>query len=194
MHATLRRSTLLLALAAVAACNRSDASPDGDGGTDASADAAAAADAATNAARDASPVNSVIHLVVTGGPHAGTYDAQATSGGCSYGLAKEGAWGNQYSIDTNDPGKFSSLQLVVPNSKNAAGGTKEFLITAHFGAFMGEGTDYTVDTQPASQRPRGSGTVTVEDRGGSGTVTFSAQTADGVKLEGTIECRTVMRA
>lgn len=182
----MRDTALLIALAAaLAACKKSEADARPDAGAPASEAAAPAS------ATEGAP-NSAIHLVVTGGPHAGTYDAQATSGGCSYGLAGPKAWGNQYSIDANDPKQFSSLQLVVPDAKEAAGGTSHFLMTVGFGPLMQMAT-YDVDTRADASKPQGKGTLTVDDRGGSGKVTFSAQTAAGVKLEGTIDCHTVMR-
>src|SRR4051812_49187966 len=71
-----------------------------------------------------------VHLVVTGGSNAGTYDASSDKGGCSYGLSGPGSWGNQLSSPKEkDPKKFNSLQLIVPNAKAAAGGSKEFLLT-----------------------------------------------------------------
>ncbi|HEX6537034.1 MAG TPA: hypothetical protein VF041_20780 [Gemmatimonadaceae bacterium] len=179
----IRRAACFIAMAALlAACSKSESSTKGD---------AAPAAAASAAPAEGTP-NSTIHLVVTGGPNAGTYDAQATSGGCSYGLAGTNAWGNQFSIDTNDPKAFSSLQLIVPNSKAAAGGTEHFRMTVGFGPIMGM-TSYDIDTRTDAGKPQGKGKLTVDDRGGSGKVTFSAETAEGVKLDGTIDCHTVMR-
>ena len=183
-----RALQLFAIAAALAACSKSDAEGDAAAGA-AGGDAAPAADT-----RPAGDVNSTIRLVVTGGKHAGTYDAKATDGGCSYGYAEKGAWGNQYSIDPPDANTFSSLQLIVPNAAAAKGGTKEFLMTVMFGPLMGANTQYEIDTRARSDRNKGSGTLTVDDRGGEGRVTFAGQTADGVKLEGTIDCHKVMRA
>ena len=38
------------------------------------------------------------------------------------------------------------------------------------------------------------GTVTIKDAGATATVSFNAETADGVKLTGTIDCKKVTRA
>lgn len=182
----MRRTALLITLAAsLAACKKSEAP------ARASGDAPVAEAAAPASPTEGAP-NSSIHLVVTGGPHAGSYDAQVTSGGCSYGLAGPTAWGNQYSIDAKDPKEFSSLQLVVPDAKAAAGGTQQFELTVGFGPIM-RMTTYDIDTRADASKPQGRGHLTVDDRGGSGKVTFSGETAAGVKLEGTIDCRTVMR-
>lgn len=171
----------------------------GSGGDDAATTDTAAASAATPAASADADAdeddNGSVHLEVTGGPHAGTYDAKMTSGGCSYGLAGEGSWGNQYSIDATDPKAFSSLQLIVPDTKAAASGTQAFKLTAAFGPLFGEGsTSYDIDTRPDAREKGGSGTVTVDDRGTSGRVTFDGKTASGIGLKGSIDCRTVTRA
>ena len=170
------------------ACSKGDAaktdsaSADSDGGT---VDASSALSSAPQGK---------VHLEVTGGPHAGSYDAVMKDGGCSYGLAGEGAWGNQYSIESKDPKEFSSLQLVVPDTKAAANGTSAFQLTAAFGPLFGDGaTSYDVNTT-SNGRKRGSGKVTVDDKGSSGKVTFDAKTAEGVGLKGTIDCSSVMRA
>jgi hypothetical protein len=139
-------------------------------------------------------VRETVHLVVVGGPNAGTYDAQTSEGGCSYGLAGQGSWGNALSLTNPDPKKLSSLDLIVPNASAAAAGARQFLIIVGFGSFNPSVGYYQVDTRTEDRHtPSGSGTVTVEDRGNTATVTFSAQTSAGVKLEGKIECRSVIR-
>jgi hypothetical protein len=134
-----------------------------------------------------------IHLEVTGGPNAGVYDVDMKDSGCSYGLAGPTAWGNQYSIDSSDPKQFSSLQLVVPDTKAAASGTSEFQMTAQFGPLFGNGASYDVNTRSDAGTKKGSGQVTVQDQGSTGHVTFDAKTDDGVGLKGTIDCQSVLR-
>ena len=140
-------------------------------------------------------VNSEIELDVIGGARAGHYTANVTEGGCSSGLVKSGAWGNQYSITTQDPKKFSSLQLIVPDAEAAASGTTEFLMTVTFGPLLAaSGTNYEIDTRREStSRGQGQGTLELEDSGAGATVTFDAKTKEGVGLKGTIKCYTVMR-
>ncbi len=151
----------------------------------------AAGEAASAAAEGAS--KGKIHLEVTGGPNAGVYDAEMKDTGCSYGLAGATAWGNQYSIDTSDPKEFSSLQMIVPDTKAAAGGTSEFQMTAQFGPLFGNGASYDVNTRSDAATKKGSGQVTVQDQGSTGHVTFDAKTDDGVGLKGTIDCLSVLR-
>jgi hypothetical protein len=137
-----------------------------------------------------------IHLVVAGGPHAGTYDAKSGEITCSQGIAGKGVWGNQYSVTGKKPNEFSSLQLIVPDTKDAADGTDRFLLTVGFGELFQPGySDHTINTQSdRSDKKEGTGTVKVDDQGKSGKVTFKGKTPDGVSLEGTIDCHQLMRA
>jgi hypothetical protein len=141
-----------------------------------------------------------IHLVVGGGPHAGTYDATSDNLTCTYGFAGPGSWGNQYSVTGKSPKEFSSLQLIVPDTKDAADGTDRFLITAAFGEMMKpEYTEYTINTGASlggssdDVKKEGSGTITVEDKGKAGKVSFKGKTKDNVTLDGSIDCHQVMR-
>jgi hypothetical protein len=162
----------------------------------ASADSTGAATAAAQTASNP-PVGAMtgkIHLDVTGGANAGSYDVDMKEGGCSYGLAGETAWGNQYSTNTSDPKQLSSLQLIVPDAKAAASGTSQFQMTVQFGPLFGSGgASYDVNTRPDASTKGGSGTVTVQDQGKTGKVTFDAKTPEGVGLKGSIDCQSVLR-
>lgn len=183
-HARSLVAALALVALTAACSSKESATADSTG----AASTAATSEAATGASKGK------IHLEVTGGDNAGTYDVEMKDAGCSYGLAGEHAWGNQYSIDTTDPKQFSSLQLVVPDTKAAASGTSNFQMTVQFGPLFGSGGhSYDVNTRPESSNKGGSGTVTVQDQGKSGKVTFDAKTKDGVGLKGTIDCQDVMR-
>ena len=138
------------------------------------------------------PVETV-HLVVTGGPNAGAYDAQGVRGGCSAGLEGPNSWGNQLSSTQGEPTAFNSVQLSVPNAKAAAAGSSQFLLSVGFGPLMKRTATYAVETRP-DKKLAGKGTVTIKDAGATATVTFSAETADGIRLVGTIDCKKVTRA
>jgi hypothetical protein len=153
----------------------------------------AAALACLAAATAAAEVKETVELTVTGGPNAGKHQASTERGGCTYGFAGPGSWGNQLSdAKDKDPKKFNSLQLIVPNAKAAAAGTTEFELTVGFGPLMNRSATYTVNTRAGKKA--GSGSVTVVDKGNTGEVKFSAVTAEGVKLEGRIDCKSVMRS
>jgi hypothetical protein len=134
-----------------------------------------------------------IHLVIQGGPHAGTYDAASEDITCSYGIAGPKTWANQYSVTGKKPNEFSSLQLMV-DGKDAADGTEEFLMTVGFGQLMKEGySEHLISTQKGSPQ-KGSGTLQVEDGKTEGKMTFKGKSEDGATLEGTINCHQLLRA
>ena len=142
----------------------------------------------------ADDVVETVHLVVTGGPNAGTWDAQSDKGGCSQGLTGAGSWGNQLSQPKEkDPSKFNSLQLIVPDGKKAASGGKEFFIMFRFGSILTKNTEYTIETRPAEAKKKGGGVVTVDDKGSTAKVSFNVTSGEGYKFEGTIDCKSVMR-
>ncbi len=151
-----------------------------------------AAVATLAAATASAEIVETVKVKITGGPNAGTHEASTESGGCSYGYAGPGSWGNQLSSRDKDPKKLNSLQLIVPDAKKAASGTDKFMVLVGFGPLLHRSAEYKVDTTKGAKS--GSGTVTVKDGGNTGHVTFNATTADGVKLEGEIDCKTVARA
>lgn len=182
-------TSLLSACMFLAACGGADSEANVDADSAPQASASSGGQPATT-----------IHLVVGGGPHAGTYDATSADITCSYGFAGPGSWGNQYSVSDKGPNEFSSLQLIVPDTKDAADGTETFLLTAGFGSMTDPGyTEHTINTgaklggaDPNAER-KGSGTITVDDNGQTGKVTFKGTTEDNVTLEGTIDCHRLMR-
>ncbi len=135
----------------------------------------------------AADVKETIHVVITGGPNAGAYDGTTDRGGCSAGLTGKGSWGNQYSlVRENNPKVLNSIQLIVPDVKSA----HNFFLNVAFGRITARVAEYKVETEKKS----GSGTVTVNDKGTTAVVTFDATTAAGVRLQGTIDCKSVNRA
>jgi hypothetical protein len=142
----------------------------------------------------ADAVVETVHLVVTGGPNAGTWEASSEKGGCSAGLTGPGSWGNQLSQPKEkDPAKFNSLQLIVPDAKKAAVGSKEFFVLFRFGPLIAKNTEYTVETRPTEAKKKGSGVVTVDDKGATAKVSFNVTSAEGYKFEGAIDCKSVAR-
>ena len=170
----------------------------GGGGDNAHSEDAGASSSSTP--KGSGGTATTIHLVIGGGPHAGTYDAKSDNLTCTYGFAGPGSWGNQYSVTGKKPSEFSSLQLIVPDTKDAADGTDRFMMTAGFGELLKPGyTEYTINTGASLSGPsddvrkEGSGNITVDDKGKSGKVTFKGKTKEDVTLEGTIDCQQVMR-
>ena len=108
------------------------------------------------------------------------------------------------SLTTGDPSPCViaySLQLIVPDAKDAADGTDKFLITVGFGELMKPSwSEHTINTGATLHgvsddvKKEGTGTITVEDKGKTGKVTFKGKTKDNVGLEGTIDCQQLMRS
>jgi hypothetical protein len=136
-------------------------------------------------------VKETVHVVITGGKHAGTYDGSTDRGGCSAGMTGKGSFGNQYSLPKeNDPKVLNSVQIIVPDAKAAANGTHNFFLNVAFGRIFKRDAEYKVETEKKS----GTGTITVHDKGSTATISFDAKTADGVHLVGTVDCKSVTRA
>lgn len=138
-----------------------------------------------------------VHLVVTGGAFAGTYDATSNSAGCSTGANGAGSWGNSLIVKgVTNPKALASFPLIVPSARAAAGGTKEFYLGVGFGPLMqrvAKPYQLEIETRVDQKKQTGSGLVTVKDNGATAVVTISGKTADGASLEGKITCNTVVR-
>ena len=65
----------------------------------------------------AQAVTESVHVVITGGPMAGTYDATETKGGCSTGANGPGSWGNAFSNVKAGPKEIGALSLIVPDAR-----------------------------------------------------------------------------
>lgn len=133
-----------------------------------------------------------VHVVVGSGPHAGTYDASCPTACCSYEIAGDNIFGNQYSETGKKPNELSSVQLVV-NDVTGNKTTNEFLITVSFGDMLkGDMVSYTIDTQ--NGRKEGSGTLDLKYANNQGTVQVKGKTKEGVALDVTLNCTKVYTA
>jgi hypothetical protein len=132
-----------------------------------------------------------IHLAVTGGERAGTYEAESAESACSEGLAGRESWGVQYTAREPGPG-LGSLQLIASGIDRPGGATARFGLGLVVGGFL-DGTRLEVETRPTARPQRGRGSVRIRDSAGRGTVTVEAITADSVRIEATIQCDTVRR-
>jgi len=145
------------------------------------------------AAVAAQAVTESVHVVVTGGPLAGTYDATAVKGGCSTGANGPGSWGNAFSNVKAGPKEIGALSLIVPDAKAAAAGTKQFMMQLRFGSILQQNVAYTIETRPAEKSQQGEGTVKVADGGATGKVTIDGKTKDGIGIAATIDCKSITR-
>lgn len=180
---------LALLLAACGGTGSTSSAADDDGGSQPSATASAAEDdgqgdgggSAGDAGGDAA---ASVDVTVTGGEFEGSYSGSVPDGGCSRGATGENTFGLQYS--TTEDVELSSVQLIVNDADAAASGSDDFQTTFTFGDLL-NGTN--VDLKPADGE--GSGTVTLDDRGDTATITIEGETSDGVGIDATVECHSV---
>jgi hypothetical protein len=126
-----------------------------------------------------------VEVTVAGGEFEGTYSGSVPDGGCSRGATGANTFGLQYSTDQDV--ELSSLQLVVNDAEAAAGGgTDDFMATFTFGDLL---TGTSVDIDPPESN--GTGTVTLDDRGDTATITIDGETSDGAQIDASVECHSV---
>jgi hypothetical protein len=169
----------------------------------ASATACTSATPATTAGRSATPpqqspvsvtpgtggaTRSVMQVNVRSGKDQGSHYAFSAGPTCSYGLAADGAdradsWGNDYSGGNDD---LSAMSIVIPKGAEAkvGDGSSVFLFDATV-----HGTHYGIDARrdPAA----GGGLAKVLDYGKTGIITIDGRTADGTRVDSTIQCNTI---
>lgn len=125
-------------------------------------------------------------VTLAGGPNAGTHETSTDHAGCSTGLTGKNSFGVQISNPKDkDPKKLNSVQLDLPDRSKA----NEFTMTVGFGPLIGRTASYTINTRAG----KGNGSLALADNGTTANAKISGTTADGVKLEVAIECKTVMR-
>ena len=141
----------------------------------------------STSASDAADAAGSISVEISGGPLVGTYDAVSETPLCTSGLAGDGSFGVQYSLDR--PEGLSRLEVLIPVAAMAATGTDDFTATIGFGPLVG-GTTFELD--PVA----GGGTGTVEldyDGGSSATVLIEGETGTGIGVRVEVECRQVVQ-
>ena len=125
-------------------------------------------------------------VTVTGGPNSGLHEASTERGGCSTGLTGANSFGVQISNPKEKDGKkLNSVQVDIPDRSKP----NEFLVQVAFGSVLHRTATYTIDTR----NKKGSGTVSFAQEGLAAHVGFSGKTADGVKLQGSIDCKSVLK-
>lgn len=130
-----------------------------------------------------------MRVTLTGGPKPGTYEKSSDEPTCTVGFASEGAWGNAAS-DLEDKSGLIGIDLIVPKPDAAKGGTSDFVMTVYLDDRLDPANQFTLD--PANGK--GTGTVTIDDRGSTATVTARGETPEGVGIDARIECRQILRA
>lgn len=180
------KNSLLIALATfffLAACNDNGNNTDASQPTD-------SAGAKASSTETASDVRSTIHVTITGGDMNGSYEAVCKEGCCSWGIAGNNVFGNQYSETDKGPKELSSVQLIVDDVTGDKS-TKEFTLTVGFGELFGKDSkSFNIDTR--SGKNKGSGTLDLKYSGDKATVTIKGVSAEGPSIDLTMECNKVM--
>jgi hypothetical protein len=186
-HRLLATATTLALCLALAACGEA-AAPGTDDGDDmqiGSTPLATAPDGGDHGSGDHGDATASAEVTITGGEVEGTYSGSVSSGGCTRNPFDENSFGLQYSTD--EEVELSSIQLVARDADAAAsGGSDDFTATFTIGELF-EGVD--LDISPPNDR--GSGNVTIDDRGDTATIRIEGETSQGVAVDATIECHTV---
>jgi hypothetical protein len=150
---------------------------------------ASGAPQSTPAGAPVPPGSGTVSVTLMGGPDAGTYMG-GENPNCSNGLIGEGAWGVQYSTDAAGAGQLSSLQLIAPPSGEVAMDVT-FQMTVTIGELF-EGNDYEVKMTEGDSS--GTGSAEVSDAGSTAVIHATGTTADGVGIDATVNCPSVIRA
>jgi len=143
----------------------------------------------------AAPANG-IKLTISGGDLAGDYDLTPSSeiSGCGAGAdnysvliesLEEGQRANNFTfsyLDEESGAKLNWIELLIPDASQGA--------TGQFYLDINGQTAYIENLAGSDSSV---GTVEVDDRGDSATITIKAKDQNGVTIDGTIECNSVQR-
>jgi hypothetical protein len=131
-----------------------------------------------------------IKLTLAGDEMAGTYEAVCKDACCSYGIAGDKIFGNQYSETGKGPKELSSVQLVV-NDVTGNKTTNNFLVTVSFGELFGKDSkSYTINTDKGNTQ--GSGTLDLQYSPDKATVHIKGKSKEGAEIDLQMECHKIM--
>ena len=126
-----------------------------------------------------------IRVTIASGPHAGTHEMQEACEGQPNAYPSLYIMGFRSGVydSKKDPYVMEFFTASKPGKPDA------FVVSVKF-----HGADYQIFTIPReystqAPMPSGRGTVTVKQSPAGRVATFKGETKDGVKMEGTIDCR-----
>lgn len=166
---------LALALSfALLACGKSDATDD---------QSAASSETSTASSTDE---GLRVHIVLTGGPYAGTYDATPPGAACiDYASAGADGVGIAYFSDAEKvKSGIGQLDYGVNKLAEARAGTKNFGFSVAMADSTNKGGPYSLHPD----RGEGSGTTTITGTGPRYTVKVAGKTSEGYGVDATLEC------
>lgn len=149
------------------------------------------------------PGGSVATVILTGGPDAGTYSAAADiAPNCSQGIIGPEGWGVQLSNLVAADKELGSIQLVSAapgkaDDENAFFRGTEFLMTITIGPSLGATSrnyEVGVYTESSDKETSGEGSAQITDNGATAVIHATGTTADGVGIDATINCPSVVRS
>ena len=135
--------------------------------------------------------SSTIRVTIAGGPHAGTYEKADL---CAVNGDKfPSMFMMAYTVGTVGPKTPRSIEFFSAAGKGKPDG---FVVNVLFRGGAGERIAYEIYAIPPELQPppraeklRGRGSVTVRPTATGRAATFRGQTADGVRMEGSVDCR-----
>jgi hypothetical protein len=128
----------------------------------------------------------VIHLVLVGGPDGGVYDMFTAEPTCSFRAGKDPSWTNLYANPTDSLG-ITAIQFRIAAD---TGTTTNFQLNINVGNIP-YGRAYFVDGRTAQQGSTRPG-ATIVRRGAGSVIRILAETAERVRIEATVQCRSVL--
>jgi hypothetical protein len=138
------------------------------------------------AAPHARAQSSSIRVTIASGPHAGTYELKEQ---CEMQADRYPAVHIMaFTTGVQPPKTPKTMEFFLASAKGQPDG---FVVSVQF---LGRGGRYEIFAIPRTLSPSappisGKGTVTVKQTAAGKTMTFRGQTKEGVKMEGTVECR-----
>jgi hypothetical protein len=133
--------------------------------------------------------SSKVRVTIAGGPHAGTYEKTDF---CELKDTFPSMFIMAYTVGAMEPKNPRSIEFFTASGKGKPDG---FLLKVDF-MQPGNSTAYEIFAIPRDLYPpgreqavKGRGTVTIRQAGTGKTATFRGQTADGVRIEGSVDCQ-----
>jgi hypothetical protein len=135
-------------------------------------------------------VRATMNVTITGGDMNGTYSASCRDACCSWGIAGENVFGNQFSETGKGARELSSVQLIVDDVTGNKS-SSEFTLTVSFGElFSASGKSFNIDTRKGKKEETGQ--VDLQYSGEKATVSIKGVSKEGPAIDLKMECNKVM--
>ena len=137
-------------------------------------------------AMQAAAQSGTIRVTIASGPHAGTYEMAEECEQQSNGYPAVNIMA--FTTGVQPPKTPHLMQFFLASAKGKPDG---FVVSVQFHGKDGRYDIYAIprELSPSAPLPSGKGTVTVKQTAAGKTMAFRGQTKAGVKMEGTVVCR-----